>query len=53
MMYPVPSVVISDGTPKTVVTIPLMPPMTTASSRIVITMARNVGTPESTKKCMT
>ncbi len=45
--------VISDGTPKTVVTNPLTPPMTTASSSTVITMARKVGTPESTKKCMT
>ena len=36
-----------------VVTTPLTPPMTTASSRIVITMARKVGMPESMKKCMT
>ena len=45
--------VISDGTPKMVVTTPLIPPITTASSSTVSTMARKVGMPESTKNRMT
>ena len=48
-----PSVVISEGTPKIVVTTPLTPPTTTASTSIASTMARKVGMPESMKKCMT
>ena len=47
-----PSVVISDGTPNTVVTTPLTSPMTEHTSTVT-TMARMVGRPESTKKCMT
>ena len=45
--------VISDGTPKMVVTMPLIPPTTIASISTVITMARKVGMPESMKNRMT
>ena len=46
------SVVISDGTPKMVVTTPLTSPISEHSSTAT-TMARTVGRPESMKKCMT